>query len=254
MLILLPPSEGKTVPHEGTALQLDRLSFPKLTETRRIVMDALRKVSAHEDALVLLGVGASLRGEVERNLRLDSIPAAPAGRVYSGVLYDALDYPGMDAGQQRRAEAAVVIMSALWGAVRLADPIAPYRLSMSASLPGTGRPAPLWRPVLEPELTAAAAGGLVVDCRSGTYAAAAALVPEQTTAVNVFRERAGKRTVVSHFAKHTRGELARHLVTRIGPEPENPAQLLEAARELWHAELVPHTGRKPNQLNIILTD
>lgn len=252
MLILLPPSEGKVPASDAPPLRLEDLAFPGLTEARRNLLDTLRKVSAHEDALSILGVGASLRSEVERNLRLDAEPAAPAARIYSGVLYDALDYAGMTAAQQRSAGSAVVIVSALWGAVRLDDAIPAYRLSMSASLPGLGRLASFWRPLLEPELAARAGDGLVVDCRSSTYAAAAATVPERTTAVNVFQERAGKRTVVSHFAKHTRGEVARHLLTLPGPAPENPGQLLQAVREAWRAELVPHKGRKANLLNIIL--
>ena len=37
MLILLPPSEGKTAPRRGTRLDLDRLSFPGLSGARREV-------------------------------------------------------------------------------------------------------------------------------------------------------------------------------------------------------------------------
>ena len=68
-----------------------------------------------------------------------------------------------------------------------------------------------------------------MDCRSSTYAAAWTPPPEQTVAVNVFTEVDGVRKVVSHFAKHTRGELARHLLTRRGKAPQTPAQLQKAA-------------------------
>ena len=72
--------------------------------------------------------------------------------------------------------------------------------------------------------------------------------------VNVFQMRNGQRKVVSHFAKHTRGELARHLLTRGGAAPETVEQLLSAAAEKWEAELVPAAGRKPHQLNLILPE
>jgi cytoplasmic iron level regulating protein YaaA (DUF328/UPF0246 family) len=72
--------------------------------------------------------------------------------------------------------------------------------------------------------------------------------------VNVFTERDGTRKVVSHFAKHTRGELARHLLTRRGKAPETPAQLANAASEKWAVELVPGTLRRHHTLNIILAD
>ncbi len=93
----------------------------------------------------------------------------------------------------------------------------------------------------------------MVDCRSSTYAAAWVPDPQRTVAVNVFTERDGVRKVVSHFAKHTRGELARHLLTRSGKAPLTPEQLCRAAGEKWTVELVPGTARKAHALNIILS-
>ncbi|WP_043445706.1 YaaA family protein [Arthrobacter sp. L77] len=252
MLILLPPSEGKSAARTGAPLHLDDLHFPELNDARRAVLHALRTASAADDAHAVLGVGASLAEDVARNLVLDVAPAAPAHDIYSGVLYDALDYAGMTAVQRRKARDQCVVVSALWGAVGFGDRIPAYRLSMSVDLPGTGRLATYWRKHLAAPLAHHAEDGLIVDCRSSTYAAAWASPPQQSAAVNVFQVRNGKRTVVSHFAKHTRGELARHLITRRGAAPATPDALLGAAREKWTAELEPATGRKPAQLNIVL--
>ncbi|GAA2138885.1 peroxide stress protein YaaA [Arthrobacter humicola] len=252
MLILLPPSEGKTPATGGDAADWNTLSFPVLNGARAKVLDALGTVSAHEDALALLGVGASLSADVERNTRLHAEPAAPAHQVYSGVLYDALGYDSLTPAQRKKADASVLVVSALWGAIRFADRVPAYRLSMGTSLPDVGRLASFWKPQLGDALAAATAGELLVDCRSSTYAAAWTPPPEQTVAVNVFTENAGVRKVVSHFAKHTRGELARHLLTRRGNAPRTPAQLQKAASEKWVAELVEGTARKPHTLNIIL--
>ena len=38
MLIVLPPSEGKTRPETGPALDLESLSFPQLTKTRELLL------------------------------------------------------------------------------------------------------------------------------------------------------------------------------------------------------------------------
>ncbi len=252
MLILLPPSEGKTPAAGGEALDWASLSFPDLNVCRARVLEALGTVSAHEDALALLGVGASLSADVERNRRLHAEPAAPAHQVYSGVLYDALGYDSLTAVQRSKADTGVLVISALWGAIRFADRVPAYRLSMGTALPDVGRLASFWKPQLNAALAAATAGELLVDCRSSTYAAAWAPPPEHTVAVNVFTEANGVRKVVSHFAKHTRGELARHLLSRRGHAPGSPAQLLKAAAEKWDAELVPGTARKPHALNIIL--
>ena len=216
------------------------------------MLDALGTVSAHEDALALLGVGASLKDDVERNTRLHAEPAAPAHRIYSGVLYDALGYKTLTVAQRRKADEAVLVISALWGAIRFGDSVPAYRLSMGTALPDVGRLASFWKPQLSEALAESAAGHLLVDCRSSTYAAAWAPPPAQTVMVNVFTEVGGVRKVVSHFAKHTRGELARHLLTRRGKAPAAPSDLLKAAREKWEAELVEGSARKPHALNIIL--
>ena len=228
------------------------LSFPVLNTYRAKVLDALGTVSAHEDALALLGVGSSLRDDVVRNTRLHAEAAAPAHQVYYGVLYDALGYKSMTPAQRRRADESVLVISALWGAIRFADSVPAYRLSMSTALPDVGRLASFWKPQLTDALGSVAEGHLLVDCRSSTYAAAWAPPPAGTVTVNVFTEVNGVRKVVSHFAKHTRGELARHLLTRRGKAPATPEQLLTAAAEKWQAELVPGTARKAHALNIIL--
>ena len=56
--------------------------------------------------------------------------------------------------------------------------------------------------------------------------------------VRVLREVAGRRSVVSHHAKHTRGVLTRHLVTRRGRAPRTPDELAAVARELVGSELL----------------
>jgi cytoplasmic iron level regulating protein YaaA (DUF328/UPF0246 family) len=252
VLILLPPSEGKTPAAAGSAVDWPSLSFAALNSYRAKVLEALGTVSAHEDALALLGVGASLKDDVDRNTRLHAEPAAPAHQIYSGVLYDALGYRSLTPVQRRKADESVVVVSALWGAIRFSDRVPAYRLSMGTSLPDVGRLATFWKPQLAEALKPLTAGHLLVDCRSSTYAAAWAPPPVQTVAVNVFTEVNGVRKVVSHFAKHTRGELARHLLVRRGKAPATPEQLLRAAREKWDAELVEGSARKPHALNIIL--
>jgi cytoplasmic iron level regulating protein YaaA (DUF328/UPF0246 family) len=100
-----------------------------------------------------------------------------------------------------------VVASALFGLLRPTDRIPAYRLSGATTLPGIGGLAPLWRPVLEAEL--ASQGGLVVDLRSAAYAALAR-VP-RAVQVRVLREHDGRRSVVSHDNKWTKGLLARAL-------------------------------------------
>ena len=233
--MLLPPSEGKSVPTGGDPMNLAALSSPHLNANRRRVLAALVRVSRTPDALTVLGVAPGLSAEVARNVGLRTAPAAPARDVYTGVLYGAAGLTDLpDTASRERAERTVRIVSALWGAVRPADPIPAYRLSMRTTLPGIGPLATSWRGPLGRALGPEAAERLVVDCRSAAYTAAWPIPPRGPgqVSVHVLRETAGRRTVVSHWAKHTRGVLTRHLVTRSGTEPASPGALLEAAGEL----------------------
>lgn len=239
MLICLPPSEGKTPAPTGAApVDLAGLTgAEQLTEQRRAVLDALAAVSARPDATEILGVGASLGAEVARNTELKDAPAAPAARVYTGVLYAAAGLADLPDDAARRAADDVRVFSGLWGAVSPADLIPAYRLSMGVDLPGVGKLATVWRPHLAAALDARAAGDVVVDCRSAAYLAAwkpatTGDAAAEWVTVRVVRETDGKRAVVSHNAKHTRGVLTGHLLRRSGLAPTGAAELLDAAREL----------------------
>ncbi len=243
MLVLLPPSESKAAPaRRGRPVDLERLSFPELTGLRRQVLGALIETSARPDALDRLGVGATLSAEVARNLTLREVPSRPAHEVYTGVLYDALGWAGLSAAARRRGASRVLIVSALWGALRPNDRVPSYRLSMDGDLPGTGPLARLWRGELPAVLErVAGARGLVIDCRSGPYTAAAppaGALARRTVAVRVLREVAGRRSVVSHLAKHTRGEVSRYLLEQ-DADPRTPAALAEMVGARWPAELTP---------------
>ncbi|PPK95386.1 hypothetical protein CLV92_106208 [Kineococcus xinjiangensis] len=231
MLVVLPPSETKWGPRRGAPVDLPALSSPQLTAAREQVLDALVAVSARPDAAALLGAGPRLAEVVAANTSLRTRPAARAAQVYRGVLYDALDLPSLPAPAQRR----VLVVSALWGALAPLDRIPDYRLSMGTDLPGVGPLATFWRPHLAAAL---APQDVVVDCRSAAYAAAWQPGPNvlaRTVAVRVSKD--GR--VVSHSAKHTRGLLARHLLTRPGRAPRTVEQVRDAVADAFRAELHP---------------
>jgi cytoplasmic iron level regulating protein YaaA (DUF328/UPF0246 family) len=253
VLILLPPSEGKAAPRRrGRPVELEALSVPELTPTRRAVLDALVRVSARPDALELLGLGPALRPEVERNRTLSTSPAMSALETYTGVLYDALDFTTLSTTGRRRATRALRVQSALWGPVGPADRITPYRLSMGTNLPGLGPLTRLWRPVLERPMAALAGDEVVVDCRSATYSGAwlpSGAAARRLVGVRVLTEIAGRRTVVSHLAKHTRGEVARLLLEH--PDRLRTVEHVAAAVAARHrCDLVDH-GRRGFSLDVL---
>ena len=232
VLVILPPSETKSDGGRGAPLDLDTLSFPELNPVRKQVAEALVALAADlEASRTALGLGATQLDEVDRNADLWLSPTRPALERYTGVLYDALDLGDLTPGQRRRANRWLVVVSALFGAVRPTDRIPPYRLSMAVNLPGVGPLAGHWRPALDGELTAAAGTGLVVDCRSSTYAAA--WTPTGETARRWVHIRVPGAT---HMAKHTRGLVARHLLG-VDREPRTPAALARALEPAFDVAL-----------------
>lgn len=231
MLILLPPSETKTPRRRGKALDLTRLDLPELTSARDKLLDVLAEVSARPDALDLLGVGASLADDVARNLTLRTAPAQHVAALYTGVLYDALDLPSLESAALRRARRWIVIQSALFGALRLADKVPAYRLSMGTNLPGLGPLAAYWRSELATPMADLAGNGVVVDCRSSNYAAA--WTPTGATATRWVRIQVSGAT---HNAKHTRGLVTRRLA-EAGESPRTPAALREVVAASFTTEL-----------------
>jgi cytoplasmic iron level regulating protein YaaA (DUF328/UPF0246 family) len=116
----------------------------------------------------------------------------------------------------------VLIASALWGFVRPDDRIPAYRLSIGAKLPRIPSLPALWR---EPLRKALPDEGLIVDLRSGAYAAA--WKPKHATVVGVRAFSGGK--IVSHGVKATRGDVARILLS--GSAPTTADEVLDRVRE-----------------------
>jgi uncharacterized protein len=195
MLLLLPPSQGKASPQRGRRMGPSTLVYPRLREPRERLIDA---------------VDPSLR----------TAPAIAAAELYTGVLFESLGLSDLPWDN-------VLIASALWGVVRPGDRIPAYRLDMSAKPPGIGGLAAYWR---EPLRAALPDRGLVLDMRSGTYAAA--WKPRRAThlAVRGFTEGPdGSRTIITHMAKRVRGEVARLVLQSGGVErPEEVAEIASA--------------------------
>ena len=258
MLILLPPSEGKTAPRRGKPLDLAALSSPALTETRTTLLQALTDLCRDDPdrAATVLGLGAGQRDLVLRNAGLATAPTARADAIYTGVLYDALGFDSLSPAARRRATARLAVTSSLFGIVRPGDRIPAYRLSGDATLPGTGSVAGAWRDVLGEAVREAVGSGLLVDLRSGTYAAFWRPEPDlarRVATVRVLHESGGKRTVVSHFNKATKGRIVRALLED-GANPGTPKALAVTLERLgWTVEVGERTA-KGTQLDVVVSE
>jgi cytoplasmic iron level regulating protein YaaA (DUF328/UPF0246 family) len=193
-------------------------------------------------AAATLGLGPTQIDDVRRNARLRDLPTAPAERIYSGVLYEALGLSSLDTSAHRRALGRVAIISSLYGLVRPGERIAPYRLGGDVTLPGLGSVAAHWRGVLDPVVRDVAGRGLVVDLRSSTYAAFWRPTPDyahRVVTLRVLHEVGGRRQVVSHFNKATKGRLVRSLLED-GRDARSPRAFAVLLTDLgWRVETGP---------------
>lgn len=229
MIVLLPPSETKRIGGDGPPLRMEALSFTTLGPLRETLVDELVELAADRPSCrQALGISAKQDAEIERNAALRGAPTQPAISRYTGVLYEALDIESLRGSAAVRARGRLAVGSALFGLLRAEDAVPAYRLSATSKLPGQPTLAARWRPLLDPVLADVATNELVVDLRSGSYAALGK-VPGAVKVEVLAEHPDGRRTVVSHFNKAHKGRLARVLATTRS-EPDDSAAVAAIAR------------------------
>ena len=258
MLVIAPPSETKRPPPEqGRPVALDELSFPELTDLRDEILEALVATSARSDAFVRLHVKPSKAAEVARNTWIRELPAMPALEVYSGPLHEGLDAASFSAAARERAARSLVVASSLWGVLRPADRIPPYRLHICSRLVGMDRLEPTWRTAVGDALARAAGSeGIVLDLRSPSYQAMGVPIGlgDRTVALRVDQRADGGGRIGDVTAKRIRGQAARH-VLETGSVPRDPNALAELLGDRWPVRLAePQRPGKPWTITLIASD
>ena len=287
MRILLPPSAGKTTKESTNHLQLEKLwQAEHLTQTRRQLINDVQNTALLADAAQIFKLGPKNAHEISQNLEIYDAPALAAWQLYDGVLYEAAKFAQIfsygacaqdDQGQggqsqadqsqglQRQLEELTLVFSALFGPVRLTDLITPHRLSGSVKLPGQGSVASIWSKALKELLTQQLSGHVVVDLRSSEYGAM--YRPTRGSdclmlniGVAKVNPATGKRSVVSHWAKHTRGLLAGALLEAVAgaqlPGSEGDVdEILQVAAGLEgvkEVEITPLDARGQAKVTLVL--
>lgn len=204
MLILLPPSEGKNQPISNANVNLAKLVFPQ--ELHAIRNRLLTK-------------------------SLVTAPTAQAMDVYTGVLYQALDWNSLSSAAKARGEKSILITSAIFGLLRPSDLIPNYKAKIKTSD---------WKAALKPALDGLGAD-LIIDCRSSTYAGTWQSPPSNTVGVRVFKKEKGKISVITHLSKKYRGEFTRTLL-QAGRSPKTSNELLSIAEKHFDCKLTKPKG------------
>jgi uncharacterized protein len=260
VLILLPPSETKTSPITGPALDLGKLCATALNAHRNRVIDSVMSLSASPaKARAALGLSARQDDEITRNAALRDAPTAPAIQVYTGVLYDAMGFGTLSPSARNRLHAMTYVQSALFGVVSAGDAIPAYRLSADSTLPRLGSMATWWKAHLALAMPDLIGSDPVLDMRSGAYAAMwkpqGEFADSTVTARVLVDNGSGVRKIVSHHNKATKGRLLRALAqSRRSPRT---VQEIAAACESAGFTIELHNATKsmsPWRMDIIVTE
>ena len=217
MLILLPPSEGKSAPLNPTPFDLASLIYAEeLTPLRTAALSA---------------AGVDLHGAM----------ADSASAIYNGVLYKALDWTSLSALAKRRGKSSIRIISALFGVVSPNDKILKYKSKITNSH---------WRPEVG-DLLSTRNDSLIIDCRSSTYHGVWTPPHEKTVEVRVFQVKDGERSIITHMSKKYRGELVRSVLL-LKSEPRNIQELLTGIQPHFTFDFTPFTSSRPNYLDLLI--
>ncbi|MDQ2797867.1 MAG: peroxide stress protein YaaA [Actinomycetota bacterium] len=236
MHLLLPPSETKTTGGRGRALH-GRFADDALGRARSVTTRALLELvdGAPRAAATALQLPDGVAGDaLAANAAVLVTPTTPALRRYSGIVYDGFSVATMTPGEQRVAARRTLVFSGLFGVVRGDESVPNYRVPAKAVLPGIGVASTFWRPVLAGVLPTMLRRGLVVDLRSGDYAAMwrpdAELARRIVTIRVLSPAPRGGHVVISYNSKYAKGLLAASLVRRMtAGQPAHTADDVAAA-------------------------
>ncbi len=255
--MLLPPSETKNPGGRGRSLRRRGTAHP-LDAARTAVLDALDELLAGDPgpaAQVLLLPPGVADSALRTDAAVRYAPTTPALRRYAGTVYQGLGFESLTGAQQRIAGRRTLIFSGLLGVVRGDEAVPDYRVPAKATLPGIGVASTYWRAQLGPLLESTLRRGLVVDLRSGDYAAmwrAPASMRDRVVAVRVLSPvPRGGLGIISFASKLAKGRLAAQLVRECehGNDPRNADDVVAAWLVCGGADAVPtrhgldlHTG------------
>ena len=179
----------------------------------------------------------------------------PAVLSFAGDTYIGLDAKTLSEDELRWAQDHLRILSGIYGVLRPADAIQPYRLEMGSRLknPRGKNLYEFWGDKLALHLNAEAAAigtDVLVNCASEEYFTAAnrpALALRVVTPT-FLEEKDGKRSIVSFYAKRARGAMARFIIEN---RLTDPADLRDFTTGGYRYDAETSTPEKPVFLRIL---
>ncbi len=149
--------------------------FNELNAERRKIIGAVQEaIEAGGNLEELFAAnGEYLAQTISMNREIYDAPLMAAlDRFSPGVMYEAMDFPGLPTGAQRRLLENGVIFSGLFGLLRPDDLIPNHRLPIESEVPNIGALTDFWRPIISPALNRTIADAFVWDMLPDSHLAA----------------------------------------------------------------------------------
>ncbi len=207
MKILLAPSETKNSGGDKPSFCKENFFLPELFKKREEVFNIyenfLKNSSINE---LSKWFGLKKIEEVQKYKQsLVTKPTTKAIQRYNGIAFDALQYNSLKQKEQKYIDENVLLFSNLFGPIKASDLIPDYKYKQGAKLPNI-----LVEKFYINNFTKALdeyLGDEVIDLRAGYYEKFYKVNHAQVLTFKFIKD--GK--VVSHWAKHYRGVLLKHL-------------------------------------------
>jgi cytoplasmic iron level regulating protein YaaA (DUF328/UPF0246 family) len=142
----------------------------------------------------------------------------PAAAIFTGEAYKGLNYNELSETNKQRGQERLRILSGLYGLLKPADLILPYRLEMGTPFQPTPKETSLysfWRPKLTKSLASELSSDeIIINLASAEYSKALDFKKLKNRVITpTFKEfKNGKFSTVMIFAKHARGSMSRYLI------------------------------------------
>jgi len=206
MKILLAPAETKKEGGESTPYNKGNFFFKEFIPTRDLIVqnyETLLETSSLEEISKWFGLKNLKECEKYKKSVLTK-PTMKAIERYTGVAFDALEYPNLENNAKKYCDENIILFSNLFGPLRADDLIPDYKFKQGAELASINVIKEYKAVIKEPLDNYL--GEEVVDLRAGFYDK---FYKPTTNTITYKFLKDGK--VVSHWAKFYRGNIVKQL-------------------------------------------
>ncbi len=221
MFILIPPSEGKNSSSDNEYFSLDSLSYDFLNKKRSQIIDYLRDNNLSKDIyLKTIGISNHNYEKISTmNSKIETSQVVSSISRYTGVLYDYLDYPSLDAKAKSLLDESLIIFSGLFGLLRTQDKIPNYKLKIATKLIGGIKLSKFWKDEITKVLKNVLENQIVLNFLPVEFNNAfdSKVIDYKYELTFSFKQENnnGELKSITHWSKALRGSLIRYLLNNV---------------------------------------